>query len=150
MRKILIHQLYISPVSLLTATVGLCIFLMSGVLVRASELADTLESIFTKNHWTLMNRWAPEGGRVYVRIPNLESGFIPPAQLSQLFQKMENRLDTRQFRISSDTGQEKNRWIVRAHWVVYDKNLKEEFKYNLEVGWESLHESWRLIIIQAQ
>ncbi len=96
-----------------------------------------------------MNQWLDKKRRIYIRIPNLHSGFVTADQARTLFRKMEKRLQTESFSIQSEDGTEEKQWLVRARWTFYDRSLDETYTYSVEIGWE-YRKGWKLVFFQAK
>jgi len=127
------------------------LFLIIGSLpVGASELGDAAAQAFRANAWTRLGAYLSSEGRIYVRIPNLRSGFLTADQAQALFQEMERRLETRAFQVVQDEGSEQNRWLVRGAWRFHDRAHGKDFEYTVELGWEFRERAWRLIVFQTR
>ncbi len=116
----------------------------------ASDLGDAVGQAFRANAWTRLGVYLSSEGRVYVRIPNLRSGFLTADQAQALFQEMERRLETRAFQVVQDEGSERNRWVVRGAWRFHDRAHGKDFEYTVELGWEFRERAWRLIVLQTR
>lgn len=128
----------------------ICLLITSSHAQDASPLAREILQIFRQQSWRQMNQWLGEKNRLYIRIPNLQTGFVTPDQAKELFLKMEKRFETKRFSVISDEGSEQNRWLIRARWVLYDRDLDDTFEYTIEFGWEYSGKRWRLVIMQAK
>ncbi len=134
-----------------TFLVFICLF--SGSLSPAkppSKFARQTKTIFRENTWQKMAAWVDEQSRIYLRIPNLQTGFVTADQARRLFKEMEKRFDTRKFKLITDEGSPESRWLIRAQWSFFDRNFDRTFTYTIELGWEYTRKVWRLVIFQAQ
>ena len=130
--------------------IGGLLSLWVGTVVQASELGEYVAAVFQNNAWTRLAVYLPERGRVYIRIPNVRTGFLTADQVRAALKKMEQRLRTRAFRIVEDEGSEHNRWLVRGRWRVYDTVLEREFQYTVEIGWDFRGRRWQLVVLQTR
>lgn len=124
--------------------------LVGGLPGRASDLGEAVVQVFRANAWTRLSAYLSSEGRIYVRIPNLRSGFLTADQAQALFQEMERRLETRAFQVVQDEGSERNRWLVRGAWHLHDRAHGKDFEYTVELGWEFRERAWRLIVLQTR
>ncbi len=121
-----------------------------GTAAYGSELGAYVTAVFRDNAWTRLAIYLPERGRVYVRIPNVRTGFLTTDQVQAVLKKMEQRLRTRAFRLIEDEGSRDNRWLVRGRWRVYDTVLEREFQYTVEIGWDFRGRRWQLVVLQTR
>jgi hypothetical protein len=124
--------------------------LVGSLSAGASDLGDAAAQAFRTNAWTRLSVYLSSEGRVYVRLPNLRSGFLTADQAQALFQEMERRLETRAFQVVQDEGSERNRWLVRGTWRFYDRAHGKDFEYSVELGWEFRERAWQLIVFQTR